>query len=139
MGIVSTGTLVLCLIIKPNIDGANTAQTEDSKPQVQKVLGTIKEVFQKKVVRDSKDVRLAIHENKDMLVVETLDGEAQITIGADACKRVVEKDEFDTVKKRLSTTEEKKEIKNTKPSDDIIKEKPQTESEKLELLKQLDK
>jgi hypothetical protein len=141
MSLVSTGALVLCLILKPSVD--NNQSGEESKPQVQKVLGTVKEVFTKKVVKDSKDLRIALHDDKDMLVVETLDGEAEITIGAEACKRVVEKDEYESVKKKLKglDSEIAPPTKNDKKTDtpEEVKQKPQTEEEKLQLLKLLDK
>lgn len=141
MGVVATGALVLCLILKPS-QKADSSAGQDDKPQIQKTLGIVKETFTKKVVRDSKNLRVALHEDKDMLVVETLDGEAQITIGADACKRVVEKDEYDTLKKKLeqSNPEEAKiSDKNDAKKDEIIQDKPQSEKEKLDLLKELDK
>ena len=138
MSVVATGTLVLCLILKPTVKD-ESASNPEAQPQIQKTLGIVKETFTKKVVRDSKNLRIAIHENKDMLVVETLDGEAQITIGADACKRAVEKEEYDSLKKKLENTKPEPVKIIEKNKEDVIQTKPQTDQEKLELLKELDK
>lgn len=134
MGIVSVGTLVLCLIVKPT-----TTPVDETKTQIiEKTPGIVKEVFKKKVIRDLKNSRLAVHEDKDMLVVETLDGEAQITIGADACKRIVEPKEYDDIinpKTKVSGDKEKVQKMEVKSESDEDKQK----NDKSSILNQLDK
>lgn len=148
MSIVTVGTLVLCMIIKPNL---NPTPGESSQSQIiQKTAGVVKQTFTKKIIRDTKEARIAVHEDKDMLVVETLDGEAQITIGANACKRIVNPEEYEVIKKKneankTETPKKDKSLEESKESSAVDKkeisiEKPtQSDKEKAELLKELDK
>ena len=134
MGTVAVGTLVLCLILKPSV---NTDETKTSI--VEKTPGIVKEVFKKKVIKDLKSDRLALNEDKDMLVVETLDGEAQITIGADACKRVIEPSEYEKLKQKKDgvalSTEKSVEVKEQKKEESLQENKESINN----ILNQLDK
>lgn len=126
MGMVTIGTLVLCLIIKPNPVN-NTGDSAQSTTIQEKVPGKVKEIFKKKIIKDLKNDRLAIYEDKDMLVVETLDGDAEITIGANACKRIIDPSEYEQIKNKKNNSSTKTVVENkdsTKSEDsDIVKEK----------------
>lgn len=150
--LVTIGSLVLCMIIKPN---PNATEKTDEALSIQKKPGIVKQIFFKKVMKDTPD-RYAIHQDKEMFVIETLDGEAEITIGADACKRVVEPKEYQAFlkekekrEKGLKTAEENKNLESDKalmaddkaeqPKEEIKLEKEtQNKEEKNKLLKELD-
>lgn len=125
MGMVTIGTLVLCLIIKPNPVN-NTGDNTQTTIQ-EKIPGRVKEIFKKKIIKDLKNDRLALYEDKDMFVIETLDGDAEITIGANACKRIIDPSEYEQIKNKKNSLPTKTvvEIKDEKKNEesDIVKEK----------------
>lgn len=133
MSLVTVGSLVLCMILQPTkTTNSNGEEVQD----IQKKPGIIKQIFYKKVLKDTPN-RLAIHEDKEMFIIETLDGEAEITIGSDACKRVVEPKEYREFLKLKEKYEKGEVLSSQDKIEDIEDSKDSPKKEEIKIEKEI--